>query len=360
MRVGLDARMALNSGIGTTIRHLIEQWTPPQRNQVVLWAQSGWTNPYGMAQQPATDPIYSLRQHWRYARALNRAPMDLFHMPHFDVPMGYRGKLVVTIHDLIPYLMPEYSTKPFTKFYSRALLSYVARRANRIICVSASTKNDLVKLFPRVAERVRVVSPAVDIPSTFPSEAVERDALAAHRLQPGYILYVGNLRKSKNTPGLIAAYEMLKARRPDAPPLVLAGHNSLSSLTALTLPPGVRMLGAVRSDHLPVLYRNALFFCFPSFYEGFGLPPLEAMAHGAPVIASHRASLPDVCGDAALYVDPTSPDDIAAKMTELILKPELRERLKKAGARNIQRFSWKTFADETWRIYEEVAAEKPR
>ncbi len=360
MRIGLDARMVQSSGIGTTIRQLIEHWTPEQRRQVVLWSAPGWSNPYGMRQEPAPDSIYSLRQHWRYGRRLQRAELDLFHMPHYDVPLSYRGRLVATVHDLIHYLLTEYSTKPFSKLYSYLLLSHVAQRANRIICVSESTKKDFVSLFPKAQDRVRVISPGVELPVAVPSDDVRKRVLAHHALQAGYILYVGNLRKSKNTLGLIAAYARLKAQRPDAPPLVLAGHNSLPRSLSRKLPDGVRLLGEVPQDHLPVLYQQALFFAFPSFYEGFGLPPLEAMAYGTPVMASDRASLPEVCGSAALYVDPASTDAMADAMMRLALEADTREKLRRAGLENVKRFSWETFADQTWRIYEDVLQEKPR
>jgi len=360
MRIGLDARMVQSSGIGTTIRQLIEHWSPEQRRQVVLWAAQGWNNPYGMQQESALDSVYSLRQHWRYGRRLGRAGLDLFHMPHYDVPLSYRGRLVATVHDLIHYLLPAYSTKPFSKLYSYILLSHVARRANRIICVSESTKKDFVTLFPTAHDRVRVVSPAVDLPIPIPDDALRRTVLEHHALQPGYILYVGNLRKSKNTLGLIAAYAQLKAKRPDAPSLVLAGHNSLSRDSSRPFPEGVRLLGEVPQDHLAVLYQQALFFAFPSFYEGFGLPPLEAMAHGTPVLTSNRASLPEVCGTAALYVDPSSVDAMADAMLRLTLEADTRENLRRAGLENVKRFSWKTFSEKTWQIYEDVVKEPPR
>jgi glycosyltransferase involved in cell wall biosynthesis len=359
MRIGLDARMAQYSGIGTTIRHLIEGWTPEQQQQVLLWTHGDWRNPYGMREEPVRDGVYSLNQHWRYARRLNRAALDLFHMPHYDAPLGYRGRLVVTVHDLIQYLFPEYSTKPLSKIYSYVMLRHIARRANRIICVSNATKKDFLALFPRAENRVLVVSPAVDSPTTPLDAAARERVLSLHGLKPGYILYVGNLRKSKNTDGLIAAYAKLKIRKPDAPNLVMAGHNSLSKM-ATPLPTGVRLLGPVPQEHLSVLYGDALFFAFPSFYEGFGLPPLEAMAHGTPVVVSNRASLPEVCGAAALYVDPASTDDIADQMHRLTVDVAQRERLRRLGFENIKRFSWKTFAERTWRIYEDVMNEAPR
>jgi len=360
MRIGLDARMVENSGIGMTIRKLIEHWTPEQRSQIVLWSIPGWSSPYGMRQETAPDSVYSLRQHWRYGRRLQRAELDLFHMPHYDVPLSYRGRLVATVHDLIHYLLPEYSAKPFSKFYSYALLSHVARRANRIICVSESTKKDFVSLFPKAQDRVRVISPAVDLPVSVSTDDVRKRVLAHHALRPGYILYVGNLRKSKNTLGLIAAYARLKAQRPDAPPLVLVGRNSLPQSSSRQFPTGVQLLGEVPPEHLPVLYSQALFFAFPSFYEGFGLPPLEAMAYGTPVMASDRASLPEVCGAAALYVDPTSVDAMADAMMRLMLESGTRAQLRRAGLENVKRFSWKTFAEQTWRIYEDVLKEPPR
>jgi glycosyltransferase involved in cell wall biosynthesis len=360
MRLAFDARLINNSGIGTTIDRMLSRWSAEQRAQVELMTPPGWENPYHMSQRTVPEKVYGLAQHWGYGRRLARGGYDLFHMPHYDVPISYRGRLVVTVHDLIHYLLPEYSTKPFTRLYSHFLLSHVARRANRIICVSNSTKNDFLELFPQAEPRVKVVSPAVDNVSDAESDRLTTDrVLERHRLQPGYFLYVGNLRKGKNTLGLIRAYKILKSLDGSVPPLILVGHNSLPLSDLFPLPDGVRLLGLVDRGDLPVLYRQALGFVFPSFYEGFGLPPLEAMAHGAPVIVSNRASLPEVCGPAALYVDPVSGDDIAGKMLQLWREPGTRDQLRAAGFKNIQRFSWDRFAQQTWEIYEDVCKERP-
>lgn len=347
--IGLDTRMIDYSGIGATIRGLLGGFSDEQRKRVAL---------YGLDKAPF--PVYGLRQHWAFGRMLNRERLSLYHMPHYDVPLSYKGPLVATVHDLIHYLFPQYSTKPFTRTYAWFLLRHMARRASRIIAVSENTKRDLVKLFPAVAPRTVVLHPAVDSDFAPLSSGEAAPILKKYSLEPGYVLYVGNLRESKNTRRLVWAYQAVAAQRPDFPPLVLVGHNSLAGFDPSALGPRVVGVGPVPFKNLPAFYSSASLFVFPSLYEGFGIPPLEAMACGAPTIASNVASIPEVCGDAAEYVDPVSEESIARAMVALFDNPKRREELRGKGFARVKRFSWSSFAQGTWRVYEEVLRESRR
>lgn len=355
MRVGLDVRWIENSGIGTSLRMMIEHFSVEQRKRLLLYGRPGWDNRTGCEFKPVPYPVYGLEQHWSYARFLKREPLSLFHMPHYDVPLFYRGPFVATVYDLIHYLFPQYSTQPFTKAYSWALLRHVARHAKRIIAISETTKRDMVRIFPESEEKITVLPLAVD-PSFRPASKEEiTRVLAPYGLVPGYLLYVGNLRESKNTPRLLRAYSRLKREKPAVPPLVLIGKNSLRGISLASFGPSVRYLDRIPYEGLNAFYSGAALFVFPSLYEGFGLPPLEAMASGTPALVSNAASLPEVCGDAAAYVDPASEESIARGIGDLLSDPGRLRQMRKKGFDRVKRFSWDSFAQGVWRVYEETA-----
>lgn len=343
MKIGLDTRMLRYSGIGVTIEELLRALTPEQRAQI---QQVGAETNY---------PIYTLRQHWGYGRLLNRQRFDLYHMPHYDVPLSYRGRLVVTVHDLIHYLFPEYSSKPFSRLYARFVLGCAVARAKKVIVVSSHTESDLHKHFPKSKGKTVVIPPAAGGQFAPVEDPTLGKVLKSHRLERGYLLYVGNLRPSKNTKNLIMGYAALKKERTDTPPLVLVGKSFYKEGELENISDSVRFLGTVDHDDLPALYTGASLFVFPSLYEGFGLPPLEAMSCGTPVLSSRAASLPEVCGKAAEYFDDLSSEAIADKLRVLLSTPERLAQMREAGLRQAKQFSWKSFAEKTWRVYEEVA-----
>jgi glycosyltransferase involved in cell wall biosynthesis len=281
-------------------------------------------------------------------------------MPHYDVPLTYSGPLVVTIHDLIHFLFPEYSTKPFTRAYSRFMLNHVTKRAARILTVSENTKDDLIRLFPTAEPKITVLYPAVDKRFKPVSAEDAYPVMKSHRLSPGYLLYIGNLREGKNIRRLIDAYFHLRQIRRGCPPLVLVGQSSLRGMDFTGMEPHIRHLGPVPFDQLPALYSSAALFVFPTLYEGFGLPPLEAMACGAPVLTSNVASLPEVCGDAADYTNPRSEEAIARALAGLLDHPDIRKVMRAKGLERVKLFSWRRFAEGTWNVYEQVAEEARR
>jgi glycosyltransferase involved in cell wall biosynthesis len=220
--------------------------------------------------------------------------------------------------------------------------------------VSDNTKKDLETHFPRSQGKIRVIYPAVNQLFKPVSPDRVRLVLNKYNLRPGYFLYVGNLRASKNTSALISAYATLKKRHPDAPPLILVGKMFIKNLGAV--PNDVFHIESASNDELPAFYSGATLFVYPSLYEGFGLPPLEAMACGAAVISSRAASLPEVCGNAAHYIDPQSESELVDAMWELITSSSRRDEMKKKGLENVKRFSWKRFAASTWQVYNESLA----
>jgi glycosyltransferase involved in cell wall biosynthesis len=276
-------------------------------------------------------------------------------MPHFDVPALYRGRLVVTIHDLIHVRFPQYSTRPFSRAYAGWQIRRAVRRAAAIITVSEHTREDLERFIPGSSRKTTVLYPGVG-PAFKPLDgSVIKPVLDRNGIERGYFLYVGNIRGTKNTLRLIAAYQKLKEADRGIPPLVLVGHNTYPQFEK-GFPDGIKHLGSVPFEDLPALYNGASMFVFPSIYEGFGLPPLEAMACGTPVISSNASSLPEVCGEAAVYVNPYSEQSIADAMRDLHQSPSRKTDLSRRGLARAKKFDWDSFARGTWNVYERAMA----
>lgn len=285
-----------------------------------------------------------------------RSPAKLF-LPIQAAPLFLPKALEVTatIHDLAWKKYPE--TFPLKhRLKLNILLERAVRRADKLICVSEATKRDLLEAYPCVSEeRTRVIHHGFD--GEFYGAKIDEEDLRAKlgsfSLEKGkYILYVGALQPRKNLVRLIAAFEDLQARLPEAV-LVLAGEEAwLASEikeAAKVSKAAARIIftGRVGFDDLRILYRGARFFVFPSLYEGFGLPLLEAFASGAPVLTADNSSLREVAGEGALYCQAESVPDITEKLGMLWQDEALRERLILAGARELGRFSWDKCAEET-------------
>lgn len=354
MKIGLDVRMIQNSGIGTTIRTLLDHTSAERLKGVTLYSGPDFRNSYPCGAVTLPDSIYTLRQHWRTGRFLNRQNLNLYHMPHYDVPLSYRGPLVATVHDLIHILFPRHSTKPFASVYARVMLRSALRRSRVIIADSENTRRDIATFFPAATEKIQVIHPAVE-DSFKPAGLAEKErVLKSLNLKEGYLLSLGNLRESKNTRRLIEVHAALRRVEPAVPVLVLAGKNFLKEFEMNGFPDGIRHLGTVPAMDRAALYSGAALFVFPSLYEGFGLPPVEAMACGVPVIASNRASLPEACGEAALYVNPDSPEEMIQAIKTVLGSREKRNDMIGLGFEQAKKFTPQRFVDRTWAVYDEV------
>ncbi len=262
---------------------------------------------------------------------------------------------VVTVHDLVPLLLPYASATDPAEFHTR--LSYAVRHADALITVSEHTRRDLLRMCRVSPGRVFTVHPGLSVPEEVPSDAQVAHTLRAMGLRPrGYILFCSTIEPRKNL--LLLMNALCELRRP--PPLVVCGREgwlSDETIRAVTLMQKrglVVRAGYVSDEWLRALYLGALFFAFPSLYEGFGLPAVEAMAHGCPVLASHAGSLPEVCGEAALYVDPLSEEDVAAKLRTMLEDEELRLALAEKGRLQAGRFSSENHRRRLAEVYEAV------
>ncbi len=305
---------------------------------------------------------FALSQQWRVPgtiRRLGRRPA-LYHSPYYL--MAYRPGLpaVVTMHDLIPLLYPGYFSLRERLLFR--LTTWMALRCvGQVIAVSSQTKNDLQRYFHLPDERIAVI-PEAPGPLFRPSKA---PALAATRrrynLPARYVLYFGSNKPHKNLVRLVDAWATVAGRDPDVSagrcPLVIGGHwdarypEARDRAEALELGQRVRFIGPVAEEVLPALYGGATLFVFPSLYEGFGLPLLEAMACGTPVVCSNRSSLPEVVGDAALLVDPVDVAALADALLRLLEDTALREHLTERAIARAATFSWERAARETLEVY---------
>jgi len=297
-------------------------------------------------------------QQWELPRRVRAAGADLLHVPGFDAPRRKPCPLVLTVHDLIGMLFPQ-NLPPVSRFYWSRWLPWSIRWADRVIADSQHTRRDIIRLLGVPAERIVVIPLGVD--AAF-HNVTDAEALAVVRgryeLPAAFILYVGTLEPRKGLDTLVDAYAALADALPHD--LVIAGKRGwyteapFAQVRRLGLERRVRFTDYVADADLPALYSLADVFTFPSRYEGFGLPPLEAMACGTPVISSDAASLPEAVGDAGLLVSPDDPIALAAALRRVLGDATLRARLSAAGLVQAQRFTWEETARQTLTVYQEL------
>ncbi len=298
------------------------------------------------------------------ARALR---LDLLHSPYFIKPyVGLPCPSAVTIYDMLGWRFPHTLSWRGRLLY-RLTMGLAVRSADALITISESAREDLAFHYRLPRERIAVTPLAAGSHFAPQPPTVVAAARARYSLPDSYVLYLGSNKPHKNVERLIRAWEQVgEGADPDGPVglahLILAGHEDAKHpearqlVAALGLGTRVRFLPNVADTDLPALYSGATVFAFPSYYEGFGLPPLEAMACGAPVLCAHTSSLPEVVGDAALTVDPYSSIEIAEGLVRLLSHPELRRDLRERGLRRASEFSWQRTATETLRVYEGCVA----
>lgn len=296
------------------------------------------------------------------ARETRHSHWNVFHEPNFVSPQ-YALPLVTTVHDMSYLRYPQFLPKDRLAWLRRKMGQTLAR-SRVILADSHFTRRELIDLCPAVdPERVVVTQLGVDFDYFNHPRHAERAAEVRRRfdLPQQFVLYLGTLEPRKNLQGLIQAYGMLPAALQQSYPLVLAGMRGWNQtyfqreLGELRRRNVLHEVGYVAQDDVPALMRAASVFCFPSFYEGFGLPPLEAAACGTPVVSSRAASLPEVLGEAAVYVDPHSPPDIAAGLERVLTNETLSQRLRMAGPVRAALFRWDDCARRTVQAYRAAA-----
>jgi glycosyltransferase involved in cell wall biosynthesis len=373
MRVAIDARKLHDFGIGTYIRNLLRHLarTDPDTEFVLLCGEAD----LGVAAQLGPNfravlepsPNYSLREQVHVPWVLRRERPDVYHAPHYVLPAGVRCPSVVTIHDCIHLMFPQYLPNRIAYAYARAQMWAAARRSDCILTVSEASKRDILHLFNVAPEKIVVVYNAIDTHfSVTPSEEAVARVRERYQLDHRFVLYVGNIKPHKNLVRLIEAFDELRRGELEDLKLLIIG-DQISKLPALRravhrhkLHKHVRFLGYLGDDQLAILYRLASVFAFPSLYEGFGLPPLEAMASGTPVLTSNVSSLPEVVGDAAVLVNPYDVDDIVDGLRRVLTNPALAAEMRRKGIERAREFSWERSVAKTWGVYQQIAGSRTK
>ncbi len=314
---------------------------------------------------PTQKPV--LRIFWEQfiqPLALRRAGVDLLHALAFVAPLAAPCPFVLTVYDLSFLRYPE-AFRPFNRWYLSRFTAHSVKRARAIMTISESTRQDVINLLGAPPDRVQTIYCGVDDKFRPLPEAEIAAFKAARRLPDTFLLFLGTLEPRKNVDGLIRAYAHWRKYEQNAPPLILAGgkgwyYNKIFELVeALNLTESIRFPGYISPKELPLWYNAASLFVYPSHFEGFGLPVLEAMACGRPVITSSVSSLPEVAGadgSAARLIDPTNTEALAGAMAQLMSQPDLRASMSERGLARAARFSWEKTATETVAVYKKVLA----
>ena len=367
MRIGFDARaVPLRGGIGTYSSNILQQFADAGV-EVVVFCEEEAKNTI-----PLADSFTFVSAHADPSGAAGRksfrtqvrdSGVDLLHVPSPFAPTPCAVPLVSTIHDIAPFLYP--TTLPFRMRvrYKRQFRRTV-EEARRIITVSRITYSALGVYAGVDQTKARVIHNGVsDSFKPVTDAKVLAAARSRHSLPDRYVFWVGDFRPEKNLAFLIQAWARLRERSDDLPVLVLAGrqrgeYRSIQEeVRKHGLEDAVLFSGFIPDDDLPAVYSAASVFVFPSLYEGFGLPPLEAMACGTPCVVSNSSSLPEVTGTAALLFNPTSKEGFVECMQRVLTEPKMTETLREAGLRQAGLFSWKRAADETLEVYREALAD---
>ncbi len=338
------------------LRHLPE--ASPEIGYTVFLSERRYAGAPGVRLQVSrlpTDrpPVRILWEQALQPWAVRRAEVDLLHSPVYVGPLVSACPFVVTIHDLSFLFFPQ-SFRAMNRNYLQTFTRLSVRRAQRVIAVSESTKRDLVQLYGLSPAKVDVVHNGVD--DSF--RPLPADQVTAFRRRAGlpdrFILFVGTLEPRKNVVHLVEAYALLPKERP---PLFLVGGKGwfydeiFARVEALNLSGEVHYVGYVPAGDLPMWYNAADLFVYPSLYEGFGLPPLEAMACGTAVVASTASSLPEVVGEAGLLVDPSDTEALATAMEQVLSDRGVQEQMQAASLAQAQSFSWAETARRTVASY---------
>jgi glycosyltransferase involved in cell wall biosynthesis len=367
MRIAIDARKLHDFGIGTYIRNLLKGLARvDQATEYVVLCRPADVDPIGELGgnfRPVieTSRPYSVSEQLRIPVSLVRERVHLLHEPHYVLPPATRCRSVVTIHDCIHLMFPQYLPGALAHVYARASMWSAVRKADRVLTVSEASKRDILRFFDIPRDKVEVIYNAIDERFLEAPDEERMDLIRQrYQLQHPFLLYVGNIKPHKNLERLIDAFGRARTHGLEDLRLIIIG-DELSKYPALRqavhrhrLDKYVRFLGFQPYETLSAFYRLARAFVFPSLYEGFGLPPLEAMACGTPVITSNVSSLPEVAGGAALLVDPYDPASIAEAIGRAVTDDGLRSEMVRRGLARARDFSWQQSVAATHRIYMEV------
>jgi len=376
MRIGIDARVLSDrlSGEGRYAYNLIRAIAEvdDENEYVVLVDPGRFTgrivkSGHRFREMPLTIRRFSLQEQLVLPNLLKRESLDLFHSLHHILPLGYNGLMIVTIHDTLAARFPwHFSHFPFLKrlaafWYFKVFVYLSAMRANGIVVDSKRTADDLCQYLN--ISRQKIVVCRLGVENHFAPIKDTKYVREKYSLRAPFILYLGNFRPYKNLERLFQAFAQFVESSTDQRYQLIIGGNDVEfykrrlrqQVDKLHLEEKVIFLGYVDEDDMPALLSCAELFVFPSLYEGFGLPPLEAMACGTPVLVSNTTPLPEIVGDAGLLVDPYDVNAISAALQRALTDTNLRKRLARKGLERSQQFSWTQTARKMLAVYEQIA-----
>lgn len=364
--IGIDARLTYYrvGGISTYIRRFINALERSQTTHRYTVFQSRKAKE-NLVQRFKRGTLWTPAHHrlekWALSVELGFRKLDLWHSPDFIPPIYGAKRHVITVHDLTFIHYPQYLTSEARQYYN-AQIEWAVRHADHILCDSQTTKQDLISLLNVAEQKITVHMLGVD--ERFQPLTTEQKTESRYRLQlpECYFLFVGTFEPRKNIIGLIKAYKSLKEVLSDAPPLVLVGkkgwlfEETMSQIQALQLEQNIIWRDDITDEQLPAIYNSAIALIMPSFYEGFGLPALEAMACGTVPIVSNRSSLPEIVGDVGLLVSPDNPDTIAQAMQRALNDDLWRAANEQAALVRAKNFTWDKTAQIISQVYESLLA----
>lgn len=374
MKIAIDARM-YGKGFGLaryveTLVHGLEKYTSPfsfilymKPEAIEQYRASGGT--FDVIEAPYQ--WYGWEEQTAFLSLLNKGTYNLVHFPHWNVPIGYRGRFVVTIHDLTMFHFSRYeaTTRSYPVFWlkdrvHRMVVKHAVRQAREIITTSQFTKSDIASTLDIANEKISVIYQA---PSVLAGNIESWEVLQSkYDMRRPYVLYVGAAYPHKNLKRLVDAWKII-AENFSGHELILIGKPSefyadlLLYIEKMNIP-NVRTIGFVEDENLSLFYAHAEAVVFPSLYEGFGLPPLEAMMEGTPVISSNASCLPEVLGEAAYYVDPEDSNHIAQGISAVLGNADIQAELRIKGRAHARSFSSELFVKNTLEVYTKALDQK--
>jgi len=373
MKIGINARQIQNRHTGPEnymLNLILNLKRIDKNNEYVLFFGKDRPVPeailnagfdYDISRMPTHNQLLKIL--WAHLYLPNRIRahrIDLFHEPSFVAPVFKRCPMVTTVYDIAHLYFPFCYTRR-TRAYLNRLLPRSIRQSDLLIAISESTKNDIIDHFGIPPEKVHVVHGGVDpVYRTIEDEERLEEVRKAYRIKGDFILTVGGITPRKNLIRLIRAFKMLRDDRKIDCQLVIVGKKGwlyegvFKEAAASGLEDSIIFCDYIPKDHLLYLYNAAAVFAYPSLYEGFGLPILEAMACGCPVVASNRSSMPEVCGKAALLIDPEDVEGLSEALFKAVTDSPLREDLIKEGYKQVEKFSWERAADKTLAVYKRL------
>lgn len=355
MKVFFDARMIGHPGIGRYIRCLLSEFKKVKDFELNLLGERKIIEGYPDINGNIVDfsyPIYSMQEQIGFLRLKKTLGSSILHIPHYNIPVLAKFNLVVTIHDLIHIVYPHGASKKFASIYMKVMIERALKRAEKVICVSNTTRKSLEEIYGLKNLNIDVIYEGVE-KSFFPIKDKHYllQIKEKYKLPDKFILYVGSIRRHKNIDMLLKVLSQLKNKMPDIY-LVLVGRFS----HALDLnQKNVLYLGEIPQDQeLAAIYNLDACFCNFSFHEGFGLTILEAQKCGIPVVCSNIATHTETGGEGILAVNPTDVDQIEEVLYNVLTNNILRENLINKGLTNVERFSWSLAAEKTIEIYKDA------